>query len=217
MRWVATADVSIDSNTLHAFEHALLTKAKVLLAQDSPDSLEDAARALAALQSRATTAHHLARLVEIWAMTALVCEAQGRPEAAVDALQRSLEIAESGAFYRTFVDLGPAFGLLLRRTRAHLEPTPLLERLLDNAAKPFVTVPAESARSLSVLKLLTLRECDVLDGLGRRLSYQEIADELFISPGTVKRHVGSIYSKFDVGNRREALVMAESLGWQPSA
>ena len=98
-----------------------------------------------------------------------------------------------------------------------LASTPLLERLLAAAANPPVTGPAASARTLSVLKLLTLRECDVLDGLGRRLSYQEIADELFISPGTVKRHVGSIYSKFGVGNRREALVMAESLGWQPSA
>jgi ATP/maltotriose-dependent transcriptional regulator MalT len=65
--------------------------------------------------------------------------------------------------------------------------------------------------------MLTARESEVLECLWRRLSYGEIADELFISPLTVKRHASSIYGKLDVGNRRQALAKAQALGWMPAA
>ncbi len=40
-------------------------------------------------------------------------------------------------------------------------------------------------------------------------------EELFISPQTVKSHVTNVYAKLGVGNRGQALVIAESLGWTP--
>jgi LuxR family transcriptional regulator, maltose regulon positive regulatory protein len=220
MRWLETTDVGINSNTLHAFEHALLTKANTLLAHGTPDSLLGAAADLELLRARAETAHHTARLVEIWALTALVLDAQGRTDAALDAMKRSLALASGEAFFRTYADLGPAITPLLRRAAADVEIPPLLARLLERDVKDMDSavngVVPKRDHALSVLTLLTLRESDVLDGLGRRLSYQEIADELFISSGTVKRHVGSIYSKLGVANRRQAVLKAESLGWHPA-
>ncbi|HEU5434587.1 MAG TPA: hypothetical protein VFU81_23135, partial [Thermomicrobiales bacterium] len=70
MRWLAGADVDVDSNTLHAFEHALLTRVKTLIAIGSADSLADAERDLRALFDRAESAHFEARLVEIRALAA---------------------------------------------------------------------------------------------------------------------------------------------------
>ena len=72
-------------------------------------------------------------------------------------------------------------------------------------------------RPLPVQALLTEREVDVLDGLSRRLSYQEIGAELFISLPTVKSHTGHIYSKLGVANRRQALLKAQTLGWSPQS
>lgn len=51
---------------------------------------------------------------------------------------------------------------------------------------------------------LTPREIDVLELLGKNLSNQEIANELFIEVGTVKNHVHSILSKLNVSTREEA-------------
>jgi ATP/maltotriose-dependent transcriptional regulator MalT len=59
---------------------------------------------------------------------------------------------------------------------------------------------------------LTFRELDVLSGLQRRLSNKEIADELSISPLTVKSNARSIYAKLGVNGRRQATARASMLG-----
>jgi two-component system nitrate/nitrite response regulator NarL len=52
---------------------------------------------------------------------------------------------------------------------------------------------------------LTSREWDVLDCLCEGLSSRQIADRLFISQTTVRRHVGSILVKLEVPNRQAAV------------
>ena len=52
---------------------------------------------------------------------------------------------------------------------------------------------------------LTSREWDVLDCLCEGLSSRQIADRLFISQTTVRRHVGSILSKLEVTSRQAAV------------
>jgi len=52
---------------------------------------------------------------------------------------------------------------------------------------------------------LTPREWDVLDCLCEGLSTRRIAERLFISQTTVRRHVGSIRRKLEVPNRQAAV------------
>ncbi|HEX5654501.1 MAG TPA: response regulator transcription factor [Chitinophagaceae bacterium] len=53
--------------------------------------------------------------------------------------------------------------------------------------------------------LLSERENEVLHQLSQGLIYKEIADRLFISPETVRKHVRNIYKKLHVQNKVEAL------------
>ena len=55
---------------------------------------------------------------------------------------------------------------------------------------------------------LTHREKDVLAYLIQGLSNDEIARELYVTIATVKAHLSSIFSKFCVKNRTQAIVMA---------
>ena len=55
---------------------------------------------------------------------------------------------------------------------------------------------------------LTHREKDVLGYLVKGLSNEEIAQELYVTIATVKAHLSSIFSKFCVKNRTQAIVMA---------
>lgn len=63
----------------------------------------------------------------------------------------------------------------------------------------------EAGRRLSTL---TSRELDVLRLIGRGLSNAEIATRLFLGEGTVKTHVGRIFTKLAVRDRTAAVVFA---------
>ncbi|WP_246628243.1 response regulator transcription factor [Paenibacillus oenotherae] len=59
---------------------------------------------------------------------------------------------------------------------------------------------------------LTEREMDVLLGVSRGMSNQEIADELFIGIKTVKFHVTNIFAKLGVDDRTQAAIYAHKHG-----
>lgn len=60
---------------------------------------------------------------------------------------------------------------------------------------------------------LTAREIDVLEQLGKGLSYTVIAENLILSPKTVRRHIENIYVKLQVHSKLEAIEKAKSNNW----
>jgi DNA-binding NarL/FixJ family response regulator len=60
--------------------------------------------------------------------------------------------------------------------------------------------------------LLSSREIEVLTQMALGLSNAQIASELNISVGTVKRHANQLYSKLRVVSRMRAVVEARSMG-----
>ena len=52
------------------------------------------------------------------------------------------------------------------------------------------------------------REIEVLEHLSQGLDYQKIAENLFISPATVRKHIENIYRKLQVNNKMRAVKKA---------
>ncbi|MFI7117871.1 response regulator [Amycolatopsis sp. NPDC049868] len=89
---------------------------------------------------------------------------------------------------------------------ATLAPT-VTRRLLDRVVTGLPAAPPDDR-----LALLTGREHEVLQHLARGLSNAEIAELLFLSPGTVKTHVGRILTKLGLRDRVQAVVFAYESG-----
>ncbi len=68
--------------------------------------------------------------------------------------------------------------------------------------------PGASFGEDAALGSLTAREREVLTLIARGLTNDEIADELVVTPGTVKTHVNHIFFKLDLRNRAEAVIFA---------
>ena len=82
----------------------------------------------------------------------------------------------------------------------------IAQRVLEFFATPPATAAARSFPEL------TLREQDVLTLMARGLTNYAIAQELSLSPKTVRNYVSNIFSKLQVANRIEAIIRAQREG-----
>jgi DNA-binding NarL/FixJ family response regulator len=86
--------------------------------------------------------------------------------------------------------------------KAYLSPK-VAYRLMSKVAE-FSQLLDDVELGIDEISQLTPREREILELIGKGLSNQEIADQLYIELGTVKNHVHSILKKLDVNSRLDA-------------
>ncbi|PSN16484.1 DNA-binding response regulator [filamentous cyanobacterium CCP5] len=74
------------------------------------------------------------------------------------------------------------------------------------------TLKPPSANALTTSPTLTKREHEILELMAAGQSNQEIAETLYIAPGTVRVHVHAILQKLEVRDRTQAVVVAMQIG-----
>lgn len=198
--WTRTDDQPVRL-PLWFWEASELTRAKVLMAQGTADSREEAAGLLASCRQYAEETGNVWLLIQVWALMALMAQAQGRPEVALTAAERAVSLAEPGGYLRLFVELGADMADLLGRLAARGIAPGYIGRILA----VFPTVPAPEPEDL------TRREIEIVALLREGLSDKQIADRLFLSVLTVKKHNRHIYQKLGVNGRRSAVAKAKTL------
>ena len=79
------------------------------------------------------------------------------------------------------------------------------------AAAPFYTTPVPRRHKGDSNHPLTYREQQIMQLVGQNLSNETIANELYISPRTVKYHLINIYKKLGVASRTNLQAVASCL------
>ncbi len=207
---------------MYRFYVPQLTLARVLLAQDTTDSSDKAADLFCQLYDFVVSTHNTRFQIDVLSLKALLYDSQGDAPAALKALTESLILAEPGGFIRPFVDLGSPMADLLKRLVKQNFAVEYIGRILAAFKEDEkLSMKGESepppthlldATTQPLPEPLSNREIDVLVLLAQRLTNKEIAEKLFISPGTVKKHLNNIYGKLNVSNRRQAVERAVTLG-----
>jgi LuxR family maltose regulon positive regulatory protein len=192
-------------------ERELIALAHVLVAHEKWD---EALRLLAQQAEAAETGGRFGRLIEILVLQAVAWQGQGDTARALTALERALTLGEPEGYVRIFVEHEQPMARLLAQAAARGTAPDYVGRLLDALGAgsaeiaPTLAPPGPSP----LIEPLTDRETEVLRLLGEGHSNRQIADALFITLNTVKKHTSNIYGKLGVRSRTQAVVRAQELG-----
>ena len=214
--WVRERSLSVDDDLsyLREFEH--ITLARVLIAQYRRErderSIQGAVGLLERLLHAAEDGERTGSVIEILVLQALAQAARGDIPPALVPLDRALTLAEPEGYVRVFVAEGEAMRNLLRHAAAAGTATPYTRRPLsafDTPARP--ASPSSQTVAAVLAEPLTAREVEIVRLIAAGMRNTEIADQLFISLSTVKRHIANAYGKLGVSHRTEAIVRANEL------
>lgn len=186
-----------------------LALARVLIVKADRPSLEQALALLQSLLQSAGVEGRVGVQIEALALHALGHWRRGDVPGALTSFEHALRLAEPEGYIRLFVDLGLPMGRLLQEAHSR-DMMPAYTRKLLNAFDTDLAPFASAQPSLA--EPLTDREAEVLQLMSAGLTNREIAQELVISPGTVKKHAANIYGKLNVSSRTEAAARARELG-----
>lgn len=92
---------------------------------------------------------------------------------------------------------------MIHRGRKYYDPD-IIDLLMHSQNKPRM----DNSR----VEQLTSKEREVLQKLGIGFSNKQIAENLFITENTVKKHVSQVLSKLDLGDRTQAALYANETG-----
>jgi DNA-binding NarL/FixJ family response regulator len=90
---------------------------------------------------------------------------------------------------------------------------PMSAEMARKSLKLVRTRTQRAATSLTDEYQLTAREIEVLECVSRGNSYEQVADKLFISYGTVRKHVENCYKKLRVHSKIEAFNKLNKAGF----
>jgi len=141
---------------------------------------------------------------------------KGKRDKAIEALLSSIKISEPQGMILFYLELGDELYDLLLQLKEENEKPVFIDKILEelNKKKQKASDKPEIKKEKGQrekLNLLTSKELDILKCIARGLRNQEIADELYNSELTIKKHISNMLHKMNVRNRLSLVTKARDL------
>ncbi|MBI9050243.1 MAG: hypothetical protein JEZ00_12545 [Anaerolineaceae bacterium] len=182
-----------------------LSQARILIAQGNSSV---ALALLEPLAEQFETKKWQDEYLKCMVLQSLAYHALGEIDQAMQSIETTLALAESGGFIRTFIDEGTTMANLLAVARSHA----IVPNYVDKLLSIFAAHPSAQITDQNLINPLSQRELQVLQLIAQGASNREISEKLFLALDTVKGHNRKIFDKLQVQRRTEAVVRARELG-----
>ncbi len=196
---------------LQRFYNAELTYIRVMMALDTPQSRAAAAEQLEIYHQLVIQINHKRLKIDILGMKALLADTEGKTDEAVTLLQEAVILGQPGQIIRPLADLGSGLIKLLNRLDLNKEGLLYVGKIISALNDSGEALSAQPENGI-LAEALSEREIEIISLFAINLSNKDIAERLFISPGTVKRHAHNIFCKLAVNDRHDAVFKSKGLG-----
>jgi len=185
-----------------------LTQVRVLLRESSEKSLDKATMILAEVNEIAKRYYLVNHQIEIAVLKVVLLTKRGMLTEAAKALDIALQLSEPGHWIRPYLEWKSELYPLLAEVCSDKGAPYFYKLLLESLNKSMGTQSNELSVQVKPVEMaedneeqLSVREIDVVRLMSQGFRNKEIADTLFISVGTVKKHIYNIGQKWELNNR----------------
>jgi len=220
------AQLAFDQTMTHEAGLLYNSALRVLLhraqAQREPASLQRGIDLASRLISGALQAHYIPTALRTLLLRAQMFAALGDRQACLDDCARALEWAEAEGLVSLFVEEGrpiaEALAAVLKSNQVGFVQPAFVDSILaafpdDDRCVAASPVPASGmAAPTDMIEPLSKRELQILGLIAEGCSNQQIAQRLFLSLHTVKKHISNIFAKLAADSRTLAVARARQSG-----
>ncbi|NPA37381.1 MAG: hypothetical protein GXO47_11085 [Chlorobi bacterium] len=208
-----------NGNTLFWIELPRITKCNILTENNDTDELREIYETLTRYITFFRRTHNKLQLLKSLLTQTIVLLRLNEKEKALFLMDEILEIAKKGNVLQPFIiNIKQIFPLFEDKVTDN-NYADFIKQIIKKSSSQGNKDVTEFISRHQELKfipcnenqILSKREIDIIMLMAKRMSNKEIAEELFISPGTVKLHTISIYKKLNVKKRTEAIAKALKL------
>jgi LuxR family maltose regulon positive regulatory protein len=202
-------------NLQYYFDVPAITECRALIFEGSEPSLKLAEESLQGLISISEGQHNVLHCIELFVYQSILYDKQGKNKESSEVLLKAISLAEPGKVKAYFLEMGKPIMEIYNKMQAEKKEHAYLQELIST----ITTTPFDHEEEIAIVppkkikvNVFTQREIEILKHIADGLRNKEIAEKLFISDETIKKHIYHMFQKMNVKNRMSLVIKAREEG-----